>query len=88
MSQIGRCKGCYEVNRLDDGVCSVCLNHTLRGRSWADMSHKCRTDPAYALAVYCHIKTETTRENFVKMYGLPPGAERLAVGKPKLRLVN
>ena len=65
--QIGRCIGCDRRARLDDGVCEACL--TRRGRRWAEMSHRCRTDPEFALAVYSQIKTDSGRALFLSVYG-------------------
>jgi hypothetical protein len=65
--QIGRCMGCDRRARLDDGVCEACL--TRYGRRWAEMSHRCRTDPEFALAVYLHIKSERGRRLFLWAYG-------------------
>ncbi len=67
LPQIGRCIGCDRPARLDDGVCEACL--TRRGRRWAEMSSRCRTDPEFALAVYSRIQTDRGRELFLRMYG-------------------
>jgi hypothetical protein len=67
ISQIGRCIGCDRPSRLDDGVCGACL--TQRGRRWAEMSYRCRTEPEFALAVYTRIKTDRGREMFLTVYG-------------------
>jgi len=64
---IGRCIGCDRPSRLKNGVCEPCL--TRRGRKWAVMSYRCRTEPEFALAVYVSIKTERGRELFLWMYG-------------------
>ena len=64
---IGRCIGCDRSSRLDDGVCTACL--TRRGRKWAEMSNRCRTDPEFALAVYEQLTTDRGRELFLAMYG-------------------
>jgi hypothetical protein len=34
------------------------------------MSHRCRTEPEFALAVYAKIKTDRGREMFLTMYGV------------------
>ncbi len=65
--RIGRCIGCDRAARLDDGVCGPCL--CLRGRWWAEMSNRCRTDLAFARAVYWSIRDERGRRIFVLMYG-------------------
>jgi hypothetical protein len=65
--QIGRCIGCDRSGRLEDGVCHACL--TRRGRKWAEMSNRCRTDPEFALSVYESLKTDRGRELFLAMYG-------------------
>ena len=65
--EIGRCIGCDRPAHLDDGVCEACLAG--RGRRWAEMSHRCRTDPKFALAVYAQIKTDRGRELFLRAYG-------------------
>lgn len=70
---IGRCKGCDAVRRLDEGVCHACLVPP-RGRVWARMSHRVRTDPEFALAVYRRITTDAGRRTFVRAYGLPEEA--------------
>jgi hypothetical protein len=35
------------------------------------MSHRCRTEPEFALAVYAQIKTDRGREMFLTVYGAP-----------------
>jgi len=65
---IGRCIGCDRPSRLHDDVCEACL--TRRGRKWARMSHRCRTDPEFAFAVYASIKTERGRALFLSVYGV------------------
>ncbi len=67
IAEIGRCIGCDRPGRLWDGVCDACL--TQRGRKWAVMSYKCRTDPEFALAVYSQITTDRGRELFLRVYG-------------------
>ena len=64
---IGRCIGCDRPGRLDNGVCEACL--TRRGRKWAEMSNRCRTDPEFALSVYDQIQTDRGRAMFLEMYG-------------------
>jgi hypothetical protein len=68
LPQIGRCIGCDRPFRLYDGVCEACL--TRRGRRWAEMSSRCRTDPEFALAVYSRITTDRGRELFLTVYGV------------------
>lgn len=75
VTQIGRCKGCDRFNKLDDGVCELCLNSSKRGRGWAEMSHKCRTDPEFAMMVYDNIQYDEGKRLFIYMYGLPEGAK-------------
>jgi len=65
--QIGKCIGCDRADRLHDGVCEACL--TRRGRKWAEMSNRCRTDPEFALTVYEKIATDRGRQLFLTMYG-------------------
>jgi hypothetical protein len=67
IAEIGRCIGCDRPDRLWDGVCDACL--TRRGRKWAVMSCRCRTDPEFALAVYSQIMTDRGRELFLRVYG-------------------
>lgn len=67
IAQIGRCLGCDRVERLDDGVCEACL--TRRGRKWAEMSNRCRTDPEFAASIYERIETDRGREMFLAAYG-------------------
>jgi len=86
LTEIGRCKGCDRRSRLDAGVCPECLNSPKRGRKWAEMSHRCRKDPAFALACYNAIKQVSGKKIFEIMYGLPPGA--VPPGRPALRLVR
>jgi len=85
--QIGPCKGCGRSRdsdgfplRLDDGVCKGCLESKGRGRKWAEMSHRCRTDGAFALTVYNSIQNDTGRKLFELMYGVPLGAIRTSAG--------
>jgi len=79
VARIGRCHGCDRTCRIADGVCGTCLAE--RGRSWAEMAHRVRTDPAFALAVYCEITSDRRRELFVSLFGRPwlPETEK-AVG--------
>lgn len=72
---IGRCKGCNNVARLDEGACRACLGDGTRGRKWVEMAHRCRTEPEFALNVYRRIKSSDKRAAFVEMFGLPPGAD-------------
>ncbi len=64
---IGRCIGCDERDRLDDGVCRECLAR--RGRRWAELSHRCRTEPEFAARVLSQIVNERGRALFLRMYG-------------------
>jgi hypothetical protein len=73
-AEIGRCKGCNEPGRLDDGVCQACLTAPNRGRRWAELAARCRREPAVARAMYHHISDKRTRRVFVAMFGFP-GAE-------------
>lgn len=70
---IGCCKGCTVRARLDDGVCRECLSSPRRGRAWALMSERVRTNREFAVVTYNRIKTDAGREVFVRMYGLPEG---------------
>lgn len=78
LATIGMCMGCAAVRRLDEGVCPECLVPP-RGRAWARMSHRVRTDPEFALAVYRRITTDAGRRTFVRAYGLPAEAARSGV---------
>lgn len=79
------------MSQLDDGVCYSCLNGKGRGRKWAEMSHRVRTDKEFALMCYNAIKSsnKTFKEIsrscalFELFYGLPPGATRPG-DRPKL----
>jgi hypothetical protein len=84
IAQIGRCIGCSRTGRLDDGVCGACL--TGRGRQWAEMSNRIRTDPVFALGVYCEITNEHAREMFVKLFGRPwlPESEKAVASLRRL----
>ncbi len=84
--EIGRCRGCDRPSRLEDGVCKGCLTSPRRGRKWAEMSHRCRTDKSYALACYNACKTADGKKLFEIMYGLPAGA--VPTGRAQLRLVR
>ena len=84
--EIGPCKGCNKLRQLDGGVCHDCLTAPKRGRKWAERSHKCRTEPNFALAVYLKSPTIEGRQRFVNFYGFPPGADR-AIG-PIVRGIN
>jgi len=66
--QIGRCVGCDRPSRLSDEVCEACL--TRRGRRWAEMSHRCRTDPEFALSVFDRISNDRGRALFLATYGV------------------
>lgn len=72
---IGLCIGCARQAILDDGVCAPCLTPP-RGRRWAELSHRARTDLAFAIAVYCAITTESGRKVFAAMYGVPASITR------------
>lgn len=65
ISEIGRCIGCDRPSRLDDGVCEPCLHHPKRGRRWAELAHRCRTDPEFARAAYERIKDDRGRRMFL-----------------------
>jgi hypothetical protein len=65
--QIGRCVGCDRSDRLWDGVCKACL--TGRGRRWAELSKRCRTEPEFAALAFERITSDRGRELFLKMYG-------------------
>ena len=69
--EIGRCLGCDRMQRLDAGVCRACLESPLRGRAWAEMSHRCRTDAAFAQQVYDRIASARGRALFAFMHGDP-----------------
>lgn len=76
-------------SRLQDGACSSCLKDPLRGRAWVEMAHRCCTEPSYALKVYSLIKTDSGREKFAAVFGVPAGAPAAAQPPtPKLRLVR
>jgi hypothetical protein len=55
--------------RLDERVCIAFLQGPRRGRAWAETSHRCRTDPAFAREVYAKIATERGRALFKMLYG-------------------
>lgn len=80
VTAIGRCKGCDKARRLDDGVCSECLSHPKRGRKWAEMSHRIRTEPDFALRSFNEIGVRkpaheiTGKTLFIRDYGFPQGA--------------
>lgn len=70
--QIGRCFGCEKHSRLDEGVCTDCLNDPTKGRKWAMIAREVRQDPKVATKVYSLIKTDDGKRLFIKMFGLPP----------------
>jgi len=80
VTAIGRCKGCDQARRLDDGVCNECLSHPKRGRKWAEMSHRIRTEPNFALKSFNEIGVRkpaheiTGKTLFIRDYGFPEGA--------------
>jgi hypothetical protein len=76
IAEIGPCIGCARPARLDDSVCRACLER--RGRRWAEMSHRCRTDPAFARAVYGGLTTARAKALFRFLYG-----ERVLEGKSR-----
>lgn len=67
---IGACLGCERRAVLDAGVCAPCLTPP-RGRRWAELSHRARTDASFALACYRCIASEAGRRMFAAMYGVP-----------------
>lgn len=69
ISEIGLCIGCNRRAILDDKVCIDCLNGPKRGRKWATMMHKCRTDPEYAQTIYNSIKTGQGKKFFEMLFG-------------------
>ncbi len=64
---IGRCIGCDRPSRIFEGVCDDCLQH--RGRRWAELAHRCRTDLDFARVVYARIESVRGRELFVHLFG-------------------
>jgi hypothetical protein len=78
VQQVGKCVGCGEFGKLDDGACNTCLTDPQRGRKWTKIAEKIRVDPALAAKVYWMIKTDGGREIFSKMFGTPSD-EALAV---------
>ncbi len=66
---VGRCIGCDVMARLDEGVCEACLHDPKRGRRWAEMSHRVRTDLDFARYVYARIPSASGRALFRRMYG-------------------
>ena len=68
---IGRCIGCDRMAGLDERVCHDCLASPRRGRKWAEVSHRCRREPAFAAAVYQQLTTPAARDLFRRMYGVP-----------------
>ena len=77
-AEIGRCIGCWEPARLNDGACSACI--TQRGSRWIIMSARCRIDPDFALEVFRRIKDDRGRRLFLRMYG--PALLVVAAGGP------
>jgi hypothetical protein len=82
VTEIGRCIGCDKgPRRLDRGVCQECLEHPKRGRKWAEMARRIRTEPEFALKSFNEIGvTKPERELagkllFIRMFGVPQGAE-------------
>lgn len=53
---------------LESGVCRGCLDDPRRGRRWSEISHRCRSEPAFALAVYRRIATPGGRRLFALAY--------------------
>jgi len=68
---VGRCVGCDVMARLDEGVCNACLTHPKRGRRWAEISQRVRTEPELARIVHSRIPSQLGRELFRRMYGGP-----------------
>ena len=69
---IGHCMGCDRMARLDDKVCHACLTRPRGGRKWAEISNRCRNDPAFKQMIYDRLATVRAREAFIAMYGEPP----------------
>jgi predicted amidophosphoribosyltransferase len=69
LHEIGRCKGCDKAAELEDGICRACLHDPKRGRKWSMISHRCRTDPAFAWKVLSMVKTAGGRRLFLSTYG-------------------
>ena len=80
--KIGSCKGCDRRAELHNGVCIECLTDPRRGRKWAEMMHKCRTDPAYAVRIYERIQTDYGKKFFAMMFGDPTKEETISSNKP------
>jgi hypothetical protein len=72
---IGRCAACARGARLDEGVCAACLRPP-RGRRWAELAARVRTDSAFAVAVYLAIESPAGRCLFVVMFGFPADRAR------------
>jgi hypothetical protein len=81
VTEIGKCIGCDKgPRRIDGGVCPECLGHPKRGRKWAEMSHRIRTEPEFALISFNEIGVRkpayeiTGKTLFIRDYGFPEGA--------------
>ncbi len=72
METIGICKGCEKRAVLMNGACSECLK---KGEKWAQMAHRCRTEPEFAKRVYNTIPDdrENAKKMFIFMFGVPEG---------------
>ncbi len=71
MTTIGTCIGCDRTVIVnEESICSLCLQPP-RGRRWAHILNRVRTDRAYALAMYCRIQSAEKRAIFERFYGRP-----------------
>jgi hypothetical protein len=79
VTRVGRCVGCNRFRAVDadDSICNECLtSKPLRGRRWALMVLRCRTDPRFAREVFDAIRSDHGRLLFIKLLGVPrPCAE-------------
>lgn len=65
---IGKCIGCGRSAQLDDRVCLDCLNSPARGRKWAQLANRIRTDPEFARIVYAQMKNVKSRKLFMMLF--------------------
>lgn len=63
---IGRCIGCDQSARLDNGVCQACIN--CHGRPWAAATDSFRRNPKLALVIYARLKTNSGQQKFLREY--------------------
>ena len=68
VTRIGRCDGCDNQAKLEDGVCDACINSI--GKNLARLFKRARTDPEFAKKAFARLEPEY-KEAFIEHFGNP-----------------